>query len=622
MNIPFVQGKFNAGSTGSFQFCGNHNVQLIISRRNPAAPIDEHDETGELWGFTVVRRRRPRGPNERSSVFKYLTPGGKVPAFESDSMPLLPGKSSKDNPGIPYSVDVDYGSCVKLYNYRWPGISTATLEAKREIERYFQVPCLPFRIHETRQYKANYFSTTVSGIWNNISDEQGANKNHEEGFPADIDFTVEGLGRFPAKVVVWKEKVRTKDVPTGVFFLVNGQVHGQYTKDFISRSLDFDYIRDHLLVAVDLTNMDRSVGEDLIMGSRDRLRKLEPYYSRLREKTKAALRDHPGLKEINAEWRRRRKEKALESKEDVTKVFDLLLKNDPSLASVLNMGGPIPSGTGPGIPQAFKGERFPTYFRLAKEPKKGLTKHCPVNATVKVEFETDAENLYFSRADERGTLKVVPSLDLIESSRLWNGRFNTKFRVSWNASPGDEFVVKLSVTDDSRLTSFECEFKLVADDPIVAKPKRPGDPNPPVTPVTPKPKINTPQLQIPEPQEVRKQDWERYGFHAKYGDVQAIRIKHSEEEGYDFFINVDNKYLLNEINNKRNDPDLVKAWFIWGVTILTLGTILSEQETLAREGRSEDKPDLESIAAHCVGIGRVIIPLIRSMSELELAKLE
>ena len=35
LRISFVQGKFNMGGTGVFQFCGDYNIQLIISRRHP-----------------------------------------------------------------------------------------------------------------------------------------------------------------------------------------------------------------------------------------------------------------------------------------------------------------------------------------------------------------------------------------------------------------------------------------------------------------------------------------------------------------------------------------------------------------------------------------------------------
>jgi hypothetical protein len=35
MYIQFVQGQFNQGGTGALRFCGKHNLQLVISRRNP-----------------------------------------------------------------------------------------------------------------------------------------------------------------------------------------------------------------------------------------------------------------------------------------------------------------------------------------------------------------------------------------------------------------------------------------------------------------------------------------------------------------------------------------------------------------------------------------------------------
>ena len=36
LRVPFVQGKFNMGGTGVLQFCGHHNLQLVVSRRNPS----------------------------------------------------------------------------------------------------------------------------------------------------------------------------------------------------------------------------------------------------------------------------------------------------------------------------------------------------------------------------------------------------------------------------------------------------------------------------------------------------------------------------------------------------------------------------------------------------------
>ena len=62
LSIHFVQGKFNMGGTGALRFCGEHSLQLLITRRNPeilAMQKDRSDPTQERWGFTVVRRQRP-----------------------------------------------------------------------------------------------------------------------------------------------------------------------------------------------------------------------------------------------------------------------------------------------------------------------------------------------------------------------------------------------------------------------------------------------------------------------------------------------------------------------------------------------------------------------------------
>lgn len=56
LRIPFVQGKFNMGGSGVLQFCGNKNLQLIISKKAPS--IIEEDQR---WGVTVVRREPPIG---------------------------------------------------------------------------------------------------------------------------------------------------------------------------------------------------------------------------------------------------------------------------------------------------------------------------------------------------------------------------------------------------------------------------------------------------------------------------------------------------------------------------------------------------------------------------------
>lgn len=619
--IPFVQGKFNAGGTGSLQFCGKHNMQLVISRRQPNAPVAPDDNSAPLWGFTVIRRRRP-GAGDRSSVFEYLAPGGAVLRFAASSILALPGKPAQKRAPRPYEESLSYGTCVKLYNYRWRGRGLATLEARRDLEQYLQFPCLPFRVTEARSgYSANYFSTTVVGVWNSLGevDEETGSKNVETGFPAPGTLNVKDIGILPYQAVVWKEALSSSHLTSGVYFLVNGQVHGSLPDDFVSRTLGFDYVKDHLLIAVDCTLMDRGVAEDLFMASRDRLRKNE-HYNAIRTALTTELKDHPGLRSINAEWRERRREKAAESKDEVQALISELIKKDPAFASLFGLGSVVISPAGPGAFQKFEGKKFPTFFRIEKEPKDGLLKRCPVNRTVRVDFETDAENMYFSRPNDRGELAVEPSFDLVEASHLWNGKFSVDFRVPWNAKVGDEFPIRVLVSDVTRTAPFVCQLTLVARDEVEQRKQPWGKPNPSKDPHSPLPKNGTPSLQPPNPIPVRKAEWSKYGFKHEY---QAIKIRHSDS-GLDFYVNIDHASLVTEMSNKKQDPKLTKFWFTWGLTFAGLAMVRDAEEQLKnrkaqkvanQEDDSEDGVDLDRISMACDGLARVIVPIIRGLHD-------
>lgn len=623
LRIPFVQGKFNAGGTGILQFCGEkHNYQLVVSRRNPDAPVRTGDQTKDLWGFTIVRRMPPSA-GRRSSMYVYLAPGGNVPSFKADSIRVLPSESRQNQPATPYARKLTHGTCVKLYNYRWEAKSTATTEARYELERYLQSPCLPFRITETRGYRAHYYSTTVSGVWVSVAAGDGdeAPTKIEPGFPAFGDLRLESDGRLPYQIVVFTEEVTPKRIPHGVFFTVNGQVHGQLPRNFVSSNLKFDYLAGFLLVSVDCTGMEPQMREDFFMTSRDRTRHNE-VEDEIIDKLTADLRNHQGLRDLNAQRKKKDIERALADDKENIDFFQSLLRSDPTLASLLGAGTRIVTSAGPGEPPKFAGRRFPTYFRLAKEPKEGLVKGCPVNRTCRVEFETDAVNDYLSRADSPGTIVFDPP-DLCEHSHLWNGVFSTRFRVPWNAKPGDLIPVIVTVTDVEREKTgrpFVTRFNLKAEAEVEGPPPPPG-PRRPRGPHEPHAKEMAPRLALPEIVEVRKEDWERYGF----DEFSAILIRHGDnDEGHVFYINVDNAYLLTDLVKAREeDKPLLKFWFKYGLTLGAMG-ILQEMRRRAaanRNGRDGENgsgdentvEDLAKVSRYASGLARVIVPIIRSL---------
>ncbi len=623
IRIPFVQGKFNSGGTGVLQFCGEKNYQLIVSRRRPDCPVDPSDETGHLWGFTLVRRLLPSG-GRRSSMYVYLAPGGQVPSFEADAIRVLPGRSGPNQPAPPYAVDLQYGTCIKLYNYRWRAKSLATLEGRYELERFLQMSCLPFRLTETRDgFRGNYFSTTVTGGWTSATTEteEGERKKLEEGFPAYADLNLEGIGKLPYQIAVFKPVRDDKRVPFGVSFVVNGQVHGALPSDFVSRRLRFEYLigkRGPLLVLVDCTAMNEHVREDFFMASRDRVRRNE-VYTQIEHKLAENLRDHPGLQELNQRRRQQELEQHL-NEEAPLDVFQKLLNSDPTLSSLFGEGDRLATSTGPSNnTPPFVGRKFPTFFRL-KSPKESQIKGCPINKTCRVEFETDATNDYFKRADSPGELIIDPP-NLLEHSHLWNGRFETRFSMPWNAEVGTQVLVTVTVNDVSRVNPFVCTFTLKAE------PEVPDDPlsGPTGNPQRPYPNGRQRRVVLapPKPREVRKEEWEKYD--PPFTKYDALRVKSDGQEGYDYFLNIDNVFLINELSRaKEVDKPLIKFWFTWGLVLAAVG-ILKHADRLAKgevtlnnrqdsdEEEEEKLGDLESVNRACSGFAQVIIPIIRTL---------
>ena len=623
LRIPFVQGKFNAGGTGILQFCGTKNYQLIASKRHPDAPRDSDDATANLWGFTLVRRIRPmKGQGRRSSMFVYLAPHGRVLTFDASAIYVLPGDDAPNRPPPPYVRPLEYGTCVKLYNYSWRARSTATTDGRYELERYLHAPCLPFRVTETRNYKANYYSATISGVWATVASDDAVDTRVELGFPANAGMNVPEVGNLPYRIVVFSEDVDRRHVPNGVFFTVNGQVHGRLPPEFTRNRLKFDYLRGHLLVSVDCTEMEVGTREDFFMASRDRIRENEAYekvFSQLQEE----LRNHPGLRALNAARRKKAIEEEIDSERSSVEVLQNLMRSDPSMAALFSSGSQLVTSTGLGEPPPFKGRRFPTYFRLAKEPKAGLLKNCPINRTIRVEFETDAANDYFDRTDSPGRINFAPS-DVYQTHHLWNGRLSAVFRpILGSSDVGDRIHVRVAVSDVEKETHggpFESGFQMVIDGALERKSHQGGKNG--KKRASKEGSGEAPHLAVPNIIEVGKHQWST--MDPVFSGLESLRVLRDGEDGYDFYLNVDNAFLLTELSRSNGiDKALVKYWFKYGLVFCGLGMLRQygmDHATTDQEGGEESESEIatsqdpvDRVNAAMKGLARVIVPIVRSL---------
>jgi hypothetical protein len=620
MRIPFVQGRFNSGGTGVLPFCGRENYQLIASRRHPEAPAARDDSSATFWGFTLIRRVEPlEGDSRRNSMYMYLAPTNVIPAFDAPTVSVLPGTSQPNRPPKAYTRPLQYGTIVKLYNYRWRARSTATTDARFELEKYLHSPCLPFRITETRAYNANYFSTTVSGIWATI-EGQSSTERVEPGFPATATLNLPAVGQLRYRVAVFRPDVDSRRVPHGVFFSLNGQVHGSLPPDFVSRKLEFEYLRGHLLVSVDCSQMHTRVREDFFMASRDRLRQND-IYDEIVAVLQQDLKAHPGLRELNAARRAKAVERALGDAEDVAQTFDELLRMDPTLRSLFEIGSRLPTTVGPTQPQPFKGRRFPTYFRPSGNPKGAITKQCPINRTCRVEFETDAANDYFDRTNSPGEMVINPAANL-ERGHLWNGVYSAQFKPVPPCKPNDRQTVIVAVTDPDRasrgLPPFQSRLLIMvgSEDTSTSRPggrkkngRGPGGKG-----------HSGAGLSMPNVIEVRKEQWNDY--QPSLNGYDALRIMRGGDGNYDYHVNLDNTYLLNELRGtKEGDKSVTVYWFKWGLVLCALG-MLQHAKRLVSGGqnvRADDEPSqlttdaVEAINEIIGGLGSIIVPTIRNL---------
>jgi hypothetical protein len=129
--IPFVQGKFNMGGSGVLEFCGvDHNVQLVLSRRNPKLLGPDPTEEEKRWSFTIIRRQDPDPDSPKSSRFVYLAPGepdadGRrgLLTFDAPAMPIFPERN------VAYAREAEWGTLFKLYEYGTRAVTGMMLKA-------------------------------------------------------------------------------------------------------------------------------------------------------------------------------------------------------------------------------------------------------------------------------------------------------------------------------------------------------------------------------------------------------------------------------------------------------------------------------------------------------------
>ncbi len=417
-NIHFVQGKYNMGGSGALVFCGKKRYQLIASKR--------FDNSGD-FGFTLVRER-PLSIEEqyenKETWYEYLKIEGLVPRFPIDELDLKL-----------FDRKFKTGTIIKMYSYQFPsGYAGFAQELNQSINEYLFRPALPiYTVDNKERYPNNkVLELDLFGLQRRL--EKSDNEYVED--ISSWDFDNDLFGKSKVRAYVFKSKLKDRDAKKSkeivrnrffknnmaVIFSLNGQVHGHFTSEFISRSLKLRLLKDYLLIHVDCTDMDYNFRKELFMASRDRLKDGEETKSLRKFLASELSKKASPLSEIE----KRRKDSITADSGDTKELLRSFTKNlpmDSELLKLLNQTFKLDLSADKKPKKEnqqrkkkqsnqeklpFKPERFPTHFNLKATQNNGIKAiNIPRGTEKTLLFDTDVENNYFDRIEEPGEMKIA-----------------------------------------------------------------------------------------------------------------------------------------------------------------------------------------------------------------------
>ena len=574
--IPYVQGRFNMGSTGSIVFCTRGDIfkghyKFVLSRRNRK---NDHDGP---WGWTLIRVRRA-AQGEKLPVAEYFSPDGVIPSFAPGQIQSL----GRDDIGL-----IDGGTVVKMYEYDiGPSARTVDFGLRQALATSLLECALPVRIYDfnatpdkkrSALRSAGIADSTFSGM--NItfhgigedtneddaaSEEKGGDgksdalefsqmiaDNSEDADLGRIRIHGFGLWKMPDYLKNHRRKHR-------VFYTVNGQSQAWERASFYRRA-KLDDLRNHLVVQVDCDLMDPTARSTIFKPDRERKSDTE-ITRKLESIVVNSLKESGKLREFANEIRKRRVTEEIDSDERSRDLFQSIVNNSPDLQELLGIGEQIlDESSDPGTDK-YEGKKFPTYLKpMDKQLLGDGIKEIPANTYRRIPCVTDAANDYLSREKDRGTF-LCPDANIIgNKASLRDGKLTITVSPPPNAYVGQEIEAEFGFSDPNCLHNplvFTAKIKVVSPEKTGVKPPSP----------TPPDRKKSPALNFPKFHWVRKQDWSEFDFN----DMSGAAIR--ESDGFEIHVNRDNQYLLAAL---RQEPDesnrlLIERWFQWGVGILTL----------------------------------------------------
>lgn len=609
-SIPFVQGKFNMGSSGVLGYCGRRWFKLIVSRR--------YDRSGK-WGWTLMRRRPGRADDMPVAEYCVL-PDGAIPTF--DAPDIYPFRTSE---GRRYDgARIESGTIVKLFDYQ-VGSKFLSFRGSREaFNENLVETILPFRLLDLRQrsdkkrggdralgvdarpfYGMEYLllnSHKEEGL-DDEEDAAGEGKLHVGGF-SDPE-----LGEVSISAVVLKRELpgwlKPQNSNNRVFHAVNGQVQFKQTRGYLSQACGFPALKDRVVVIVDASNLFFFAHNEVWKGDREHLRKTL-LGERYAETVTATIKESRALKDLQAKVAQQELETAAKSERD--ELFQKLVDNDPTLSALLSDRDPtiyVPSTGGADAggesgASEFEGKYSPTFVRLEERfRQKDLV--VPANRSRPLGARTDAENSYLQRADNRGKVVFDAAVrDMFKvREQLRDGRLTLYLQpIAEKVKTGDEVTFRVGLVDPSLPEPVFSELVRlkVVDEEAEEKKKakkangKAGAGDSKTGEGERKPTRGLPpyKLLTKDGRDINGQATEEWP--SEFSELDGGDVRPLGGGQFLYLVNYDNAYHLKYRMKERGQvpKDVVTEKYILGMRIVMLGFEHALRERL-REGGTEDE---------------------------------
>lgn len=589
LEINFVQGQFNQGGTAVLPFCGTNRLQLVISKRHPDI-LDEKDSSSHKWGFTVVRRNT-KDKNSRNTKYEYLVIEAKVLAFSAEYLNLLPGKYP-----LAHSEKLHYGTYIKLYNYNISIASHIHTSLSYHLSLLLAGAKIPIHFYERRKWEksTNVKKGSMSSIlYGHFYRFLNSSKHLEKGFPFRFSIEIDSQHLDVMIVCLKRDTKRSYKSKEGVLFTLNGQTQGIMKDTFFDRkAVGLGYLKESLMVFVDATQLEVKYREDLFMSNRQHLRDI-PFRRNIEKYLELELSKNKILQKLQISRRDEMMQEEANNTQAMQKTISKLIKTSPSLNNLFNAGEDFQDERNQGSNSDslfnYEGLEYPSYFQLTKEFAIEEPKICPKNRSFRISFSTDVEDLYFLRTHDRGLYSFSIENYILESYSFSLRQGKAIFTCYLPKECEIEEIIHFSYkifNENTNKKSFFGNFYIQVNndvdknDEAQSKNKKP-------------PKVNS--LNLPTIKEVKKENWDRHNF----TEDDAIEIK-PNKASYDFFINMDNKYLVLERKHKRNDSIRLNELFKGSLFLYALSML----------DNSDYEENITAISKSAKSFARVNIPII------------